>query len=83
MLLSTIFTSLVIPIQVHPMTHSRWQNSQAPMVQATIDAARIIGLPRFKDLDKAMYKTIYINELHSGPMYRVHPRKAFIREYVK
>ena len=34
MLLSTIFTSLVIPIQVHPMTHSSWQNSQAPMVQA-------------------------------------------------
>lgn len=53
------------------------------MVQAAIDAARIIGLPRMKDLDGALTRTIYINELYTGPLYRVHPRKAFIREYVK
>ena len=78
MLLSTIFTSLVIPIQVHPMTHSSWQNSQAPMVQAAIDTARIIGLPRMWTLDKPAY----INEIHPGPIYLVNPRRAFIQKYL-
>jgi DNA polymerase-3 subunit alpha len=26
---------------------------------------------------------VYVHELHTGPLYRVHPRKAFIREFVK
>ena len=72
-----------MPLQVHPMTYGHWQHSQASMVEATIDAARIIGLPRMKDLDKAMYRTTYINEFHTGPTYQVHPRKVFIREFVK
>jgi len=26
---------------------------------------------------------VYVHELHTGSLYRVHPRKAFIREFVK
>jgi hypothetical protein len=47
--------------------------------QATIDAAKIIGLAKMHTAGKVNY----VAELHTGPIYRVHPRKAFIREYVK
>ncbi len=43
MLLSTIFTSFIIPLQVHPMSQGHWPYSQAPMVAATIASARPIG----------------------------------------
>ena len=79
MLLSTIFISIILPIQVHPLSQGHWQRSQAPIVQATIDAAKIIGLAKMHSANKVSY----IAELHTGPIYRVHPRKAFIREYVK
>ena len=79
MLLSTIFMSIVLPIQVHPLSQCHWQRSQAPIVQATIDAAKIIGLAKMHTAGKVNY----VAELHTGPIYRVHPRKAFIREYVK
>ena len=79
MLLSTIFTSFIIPLQVHPMSQGHWPYSQVPMVAATIATARIIGLPRIRPPSQVPY----INELHTGPLYRVHPRKAFIREFVK
>ncbi len=80
---TSLFISLILPIQVHPISYDTWRQSSAPMLQATIDAARIIGLPRLKTMDSTMYRTIYINEIQSGPIYRVHPRRAFIREYVK
>ena len=79
MLLSTIFTSFIIPLQVHPMSQGHWPYSQAPMVAATIASARIIGLPRIRPPSQV----VYVNELHTGPIYKVHPRKAFIREFVK
>jgi hypothetical protein len=78
-MLATLYISILLPIQVHPMTYPSWKQSSAPIVQATIDAARIIGLPRMWTLDKPTY----IYEIHAGPIYRVHPRRAFIREYVK
>ncbi|BEI33208.1 hypothetical protein [Polynucleobacter sp. HIN5] len=82
MLLSTIFTSLVVPLQVHP-TSSAWNISPTPIVQAVIDSARIIGLPRMKDMDKAMFKSVHINEFQVGMVvYSIHPRKAFIHNYV-
>ena len=80
---TSLFISLILPTQVHPISYDAWKQSPAPMLQATIDAARIIGLPRLKTMDSKMYRTIYINEIQSGPIYRVHPRKVFIREYVK
>ena len=79
---TSLFISLILPIQVHPISYDTWRQSPAPMLQATIDAARIIGLPRLKTMDSTMYRTIYINEIQSGPVYRVHPRRAFIRDYV-
>ena len=79
MLLSTIFISIVLPIQVHPLSQGHWQRSQAPIVQATIDAAKIMGIAKMHTTNKVSY----IAELHAGPIYCVHPRKAFIREYVK
>ena len=79
MLLSTIFISIVLPIQVHPLSQGHWQRSQAPIIQATIDAAKIIGIAKMHTPSKASY----INELYTGPIYRVHPRKVFIREYVR
>ena len=79
MLLSAIFTSFIIPLQVHPMSQDQWPYSQAPMVAATIATARIIGLPKIRPPSQVSY----INELHTGPLDRVHPRKAFIREFVK
>lgn len=78
-MLATLYISILLPIQVHPMTYPSWKQSSAPIVQATIDAARIIGLPRMWTLDRPTY----VNEIHTGPIYRVHPRRAFIREYVK
>ena len=79
MLMSTIFISIVLPIQVHPLSQGHWQRSQAPIVQATIDSAKIIGIAKMHSANKVSYTA----ELHTGPIYRVHPRKAFIREYVK
>ncbi len=79
MLLSTIFTSFIIPLQVHPMSQGHWSYSQAPMVAASIATARIIGLPKIRPPSQVAY----VNELHTTPLYRVHPRKAFIREFVK
>jgi hypothetical protein len=66
-------------MQIHPVTYLTWKQSSTPIVQAAIDTARIIGLPRMWTLDKPTY----INEIHAGPIYRVHQRRAFIREYLK
>ena len=80
---TSLFISLILPIQVHPISYVTWRQSPAPMLQATIDAARIIGLPRLKTMDSSMRRTIYINEIQSGAAYHIHPRRAFIHEYVK
>ena len=79
MLLSIIFTTLIMPVQVHLLNLMQWPPPQAPMVAAAIATARIIGLPRIRPPSQM----VYVHELHNGPLYRVHPRKAFIREFVK
>ena len=79
MLLSIIFTTLIMPVQVHPLNLMQWQPPQAPMVAAAIATARIIGLPRILPPTQV----VYVHELHASPLGRVHPRKAFIREFVK
>jgi len=80
---TSLFISLILPIQVHPISYDTWRQSPAPMLQATIDAARIIGLPRLKTMDSSMYRTIFINEIQSDPVYRVRLRREFIGEYIK
>ena len=79
MLLSIIFTTLIMPVKVHPLYLMQWHPPQAPMVAAAIATARIIGLPRIRPPTQV----VYVHELHAGPLGRVHPRKAFIREFVK
>ena len=78
MLLSIIFTTLIMPVQVHLLNLMQWPPPQAPMVAAAIATARIIGLPRIRPPSQM----VYVHELHAGPLYRVHPRKVFIREFV-
>lgn len=78
-----ILITFLLPLQIHPLSLERWHRSPVVFVQATIDAARIIGLPRLKIMDSSMHRTIYINEFQSGAAYHIHPRRAFIREYVK
>ncbi len=48
----------------------------------TIDTARIIGLPRLKTMDKDLFRSIYLNELQSGLIYSINPRKTFIKNYL-
>jgi len=82
MLLGTIFTTLLLPMQIHPYSLTEWEYPKASMVQATIDSARIIGLPRLKTMDKDMFRSIHLIELQSGLMYSINHRKTFIRIYL-
>jgi len=82
MFFSTILTTLLLPIQIHPLTLTQWQYPKASTVQATIDSARIIGLPRLKTMDKDMFRSIYLNELQSELMYSINHRKTFIKNYL-
>ncbi len=83
MLIGTIFSTLLLPIQVHPMTLNNWEYPKASVVQATIDTSRIIGLPRMWVLDRRFFKTSYLNEFQSGSVNRINPRKAFIKNYLR
>lgn len=80
---TSLFISLILPIQVHPVSYHSWNHGPAPILQAAIDTARMIGLPRLKTMDSSMHRTSYINEIQSGLAHRVQPRKVFIREYMK
>jgi|GEM_PF-4050197 len=59
MLLSIIFTTLIMPVQVHPLNLMQWQPPQAPMVAAAIATARIIGLPRIRPPSQMVYVNGY------------------------
>ena len=80
---TSLFISLILPIQVHPVSYHSWNQGPVPMLQAAIDTARMIGLPRLKTMDSSMHRTNYITEIQLGLTYRVQFRKAFIREYMK
>ncbi len=80
---TSLFISLILPILAHPMSYDTLGKPRAPMLQAAIDTARIIGLPRFKTMDSTIYHTIYVNEIQSGPVYRAETRKIFIQNYIK
>ena len=53
------------------------------IVQAVIDSARIIGLPRLKTMDSYLYKIIVIDELHTTPAFAIGTRKEFFIAYFK
>jgi len=58
-------------------------NSPQPfLLQSAIDAARIIGLPRLKTMDKYLTKTIFINEMETGSAFLVRSRLDFLKHYM-
>lgn len=50
------------------------------IVQATVDTARIIGLPKWRSYSN---KGIYVDEIYSGQaMKPIYARKLFLRQYI-
>ncbi len=79
------YISLIMPIQVHPISYDTWRQWPTSMVVvATIDAARIIGLPRVKPID---LKTEQLNEINMAIITtfssEATPRKEFLQTYFK
>jgi len=58
-------------------------NPQPFLLQSSIDAARIIGLPRLKTMDKHLTRHVFINEMETGSIYLVHSRLDFLKHYIK
>ena len=58
-------------------------NPQPFLLQSSIDAARIIGLPRFKTMDRFFAKAICIDEVHGDMAYIIYSRKDFLKNYIK
>ena len=53
------------------------------LAQATIDCARIIGLPRLKIMDSYLNAVIIVDEIHTPPKFAVRTRREFFTEYFK
>jgi hypothetical protein len=53
------------------------------LLQGLIDAAKIIGLPRLKTMDKVFGRTVFVGELQTEVVRLVYSRKEFIQGYVK
>ena len=58
-------------------------NPQPFLLQSSIDAARILGLPRLKTMDKFFAKAIYIDEVRGDMAYIIYSRKDFLTNYIK
>lgn len=80
---TSLFISLILPIQAHPISYDAWRQSPVSMVQATIDTAIIIGLPRIKMMDSSMNKKANCNDLQGEMVYSKNQREIFIREYIR
>ncbi len=81
MLLGTIVISILLPYQVHPTNSDKWQVTTQHIVAATIDTARIVGLPRLRALDKKVQRIFYINELNLELKYQFKTRRQLIHNY--
>lgn len=81
MLLGTIFISILLPYQVHPSTLDKWELNTHPVVTAGIDAARLVGLPRLKTLDKEIHRVLYVNDFNIEAKNQVQTRKELIHNY--
>jgi hypothetical protein len=53
------------------------------LVQSMIDAAKIIGLPRLKTMDRFFAKAICIDEVQGQMTYIIYSRKDFLKNYIK
>ena len=58
-------------------------NPEPFLLQSSIDAARIIGLPRLKTMDKFFAKAICIDEVRGDMTYIIYYRKDFLKNYIK
>ena len=58
-------------------------NPQPFLLQSSIDAGRIIGLPRLKTMDKFFAKAICIDEVRGDMAYIIYSRKDFLNNYIK
>lgn len=72
MILSSILTILIAAIKPEPF-----------LLHSMIDAAKIIGLPRFKTMDRFFAKAICIDEVQGELVYVIYSRKAFLKSYIK
>jgi len=70
-----IFTLLTLMVSI--------TNPQPFLLQSSIDAARIIGLPRLKTMDKFFAKAICIDEVRGDTAYIIYSRKDFLKNYIK
>jgi len=70
-----IFTLLTLILSI--------ASPQPFLLQSSIDAARIIGLPRLKTMDKFFAKAICIDEVRGDIAYIVYSRKDFLKNYIK
>ncbi len=80
---ATIFFTTLLPLQVHPISYSKWVQPNSPMVQAVIDTARIVGLPRLKTMDRFIHVAAQTNELQIHEIPSFGQRKAFLVKYLK
>ena len=72
MIISTLMTLMLAIINPEPF-----------LLQSSIDAARIIGLPRLKAMDKFFAKAIFIDEVRGDMTYIIYSRKDFLKNYIK
>jgi hypothetical protein len=72
MIISTLLTLLLAITNPEPF-----------LLQSSIDAARIIGLPRLKTMDKIFAKAICIDEVRGDMANIIYSRKDFLKNYIK
>ena len=58
-------------------------NPQPFLLQSSIDAARIIGLPRLKTMDQFFAKAVFTDEIQGEMKYIIYSRKDFLKNYIK
>jgi hypothetical protein len=76
-----IFFSLFLPLQANSATCGPYAGPALEIVRATIDSARIIGLPRMKTMDSMMKEPKQINELIVTTPQKANSRKEFLQSY--
>lgn len=52
------------------------------LVQATIDLAKVVGLPRFKTMDRFFALPVCVNEVEQEFIYITYSRIKFVKRYI-
>ena len=72
MILSSVLVIFIAAINPEPF-----------LLQSMIDAAKIIGLPRFKTMDRFFAKAVCIDEVQGQIGFIIYSRKDFLKNYIK